>query len=159
MKKLNNKWYIPVIIILLILCLVLLFVKCEHNKNEQSLPRDDSASDWSGEQNLSKPTVDNKPAIAIPCFPDLIFESGTVKQNVNFYNPEINDCYFQMNLFIGYDLIWKSGNVAPGKGFYEIELSKPLHQGEYNGDMLIKCYKQNGTELNSARVKFKITVE
>ena len=102
--------------------------------------------------------VNNKPAIAIPGIKEIIFTAGDRKQKVNFYNPKENDCYFQMNLYAEDKLIWKSGYVSPGNGYYNIELNRTFSTGTLQGFLLIKCYKQDGTELNSAKVKFQITV-
>ena len=63
-----------------------------------------------------------------------------------------------MNLYAEDELIWKSGNISPGNGYYDIELNKNLSEGEQQGYLLIKCYKQDGTESNSAKVKFNIIV-
>lgn len=102
--------------------------------------------------------VNDKPAIAIPGIKEVTFIAGKKEQKVNFYNPQNNDCYFQMNLYVDDDLVWKSGNIAPGNGYYNIELNKVFPEGERQGYLLIKCYKPNGTELNSARVKFNVSI-
>ena len=157
----NKNKLIPTLVILLIICLVLiilLFSKCGNNQSAQNLYSDSAAVTWNGEQDISNPTVDNKPAIAVPGIKELTFIAGQKTQKVNFYNPSINKCYFQMNLYAEDEIIWKSGNVAPGNGYYDIELNKTLPVGERQGYLLIKCYKQNGTELNSAKIKFKITI-
>lgn len=159
-NKKRNKLIIPVVV-LLITCLVLviaLFSKCSSKQPAQNISPDDSAVTWNGEQSISKPTVDNKPAIAIPGIKEMTFIANQKEQKVNLQNPQINDCYFQMNLYAEDELIWKSGNVSPGNGYYDIKLNKSLSEGERQGYLLIKCYKQDGTELNSAKVKFKIIV-
>jgi len=157
---LSNKKSIPIIITLLIICLVLilcLFVKCE--QSQTNLTPDDSAVHWDGEQELSRPIVNDKPAIAIPGIKEIVFSTGTKTQQVNFYNPEENDCYFKMGLYADDELLWESGNVAPGDGYYTIELNKSLPAGERVGLLHIRCFKQDGTELNSAQVKFNLIVQ
>ena len=147
------------IIALLIICLVLIFVKCEHDESQTNITPDDSAVHWEGEQDLSKPIVNDKPAIAIPGIKELVFSAGTKTQQVNFYNPEENNCYFKMGLYVDGDLMWESGNVAPGDGYYTIELNKSLPAGERVGLLHIRCFKQDGTELNSAQVKFNLIIQ
>lgn len=88
----------------------------------------------------------------------LTFVANQTIQQVNFYNPENNDCYFQMNLYVANELVWKSENVQPGYGYYEIELSRKLKQGEYPAYLNIKCYNPNGEELNSANIRFDLNV-
>ena len=158
--KKKNK-LIPIVVILLIACLVLiiiLFSKCGNEQPAQNLNTDDSAVTWNGEQDILKPSVDNKPAIAIPGIKEMIFVSNQKEQKVNLYNPPANNCYFQMNLYAEDKLIWKSGNIAPGNGYYDIELNKTLPKGEKQAYLLIKCYRKDGTELNSAKVKFNLIV-
>lgn len=158
--KKRNK-LIPIVVILLIACLgliVLLFSKCGNEQPAKNLNPDNSAVTWNGEQNISKPTVDNKPAIAIPGIKEMILISDQKEQKVNLYNPPTNNCYFQMNLYAEDELIWKSGNISPGNGYYDIELNKTLPKGERQGYLLIKCYRKDGTELNSAKVKFNLIV-
>ena len=138
--------------------MICLLAKCGKDSPVGSLPSDDSAVSWQGEQSITKPMVNNKPAIAIPGIKEIIFTAGDRKQKVNFYNPKENDCYFQMNLYAEDKLIWKSGYVSPGNGYYNIELNRTFSTGTLQGFLLIKCYKQDGTELNSAKVKFQITV-
>ena len=58
------------------------------------------------------------------------------------------------------ELLWQSGYVKPGDGYYEIELSRALPEGENfkNGCLRIQCYKLDGTTLNSAKVNFKLMI-
>jgi len=138
--------------------LICLLAKCGNDAPAGSLPPDGNAVSWQGEQSITKPMVNNKPAIAIPGIKEIVFTAGDRKQKVNFYNPKENDCYFQMNLYAEDKLVWKSGNVSPGNGYYDIELNRVFQSGTLQGYLLIKCYKQDGAELNSAKVKFKIDV-
>ena len=90
----------------------------------------------------------------------MVFIADQTTQKVNFYNPEINDCLFLMSLYVDEELLWQSGYVKPGDGYYEIELSRALPEGENfkNGCLRIQCYKLDGTTLNSARVSFKLMI-
>ena len=160
-SKRENKLLIPMVILLTV-CAVLvigLISKCGNNKSSELINQEDNAVTWNGEQDISRPMINDKPAIAIPGINELTFVANQKKQKVNFYNPEVNTCYFQMNLFVDDECLWKSGNVAPGNGYYEIELDKSLPVGNKQGYLLIKCFKQNGAELNSARVKFNVIIE
>ena len=49
-----------------------------------------------------------------------------------------------MILFINKEQLWQSGYVAPGTGFYEIELDHSLQAGEYDGCLKIQCFRENG---------------
>lgn len=160
-KNKNKNKFISIVVILLITCLiliVLLFSKCNSKQPTQNLNPDNSAVTWNGAQDISKPTVDNKPAIAILGIKEMVLIANQKGQKVNLYNPPANNCYFQMNLYAEDELIWKSNYVAPGNGYYDIELNKTLSKGERQGYLLIKCYRKDGTELNSAKVKFNLIV-
>lgn len=51
-----------------------------------------------------------------------------------------------MTLFIDNQQYWQSaGGVEPGKGYYD-------------GCLLVECFKEDGTVLNSAKVKFNVKV-
>lgn len=64
-----------------------------------------------------------------------------------------------MTLFVDDKQYWQSpGVIEPGKGYYEIELDELLESGDYDGALLTECFKDDGTVLNSAKVKFDVTV-
>ena len=164
MKKRNK--LLPLVIILIILCVSLIIgvvVISQNNRDSNAgnfLPIDNAADDWNGNQELPKASLGDKPAIAIPGFNELVFIADQTTQKVNFYNPEINDCLFLMRLYVDEELLWQSGYVKPGDGYYEIELSRALPEGENfkNGCLRIQCYKLDGTTLNSAKVNFKLMI-
>ena len=49
--------------------------------------------------------------------------------------------------------------LAPGKGYYEIEVDNMPAVGDYAGKLQIKCYTEDGTELNGAVVIFDLLVK
>lgn len=64
-----------------------------------------------------------------------------------------------MNLYVNDELLWQFGNIAPCKGYYQIELKKPFNKCNVaDGYLKIRCFKNNGAELNSATVKFKTII-
>lgn len=85
-----------------------------------------------------------------------MFIANQTEQPVNFYNPQENSCLFQMSLYVDDNLLWESGYVQPGDGYYTITLNKSLESGEYSGSLLINCFLVDGTELNSAKVEFTL---
>ncbi len=125
------------------------------NKDGKLLDLDNGAVNWNGNQNTNNYYGSNSDSIAIPGYDSLILKSGQTKQQVNFHNPQSNDCLFLMSLIIDGKEFWRSGYVEPGKGYYTIELTEPLTDGEYEGYLYIRCFFSDGTELNSAKVDFK----
>ncbi len=162
-NKMKNK-LLPVVIVLILLCISLVIgvvvISQNNNNTGNFLPIDDAADDWNGNQQLPKASLGDKPAISIPGFNELVFIADQTTQKVNFYNPQNNNCLLLMSLYVDDELLWQSGYVKPGDGYYEIELSRALPEGENfkNGCLRIQCYKLDGTTLNSARVNFKLMI-
>jgi hypothetical protein len=127
-------------------------------KPKERLQPDSNASEWEGKQDLDKLKTDVK-QIAIPGTESLVFTADQKEQKVNFYNPKSNDCLMVFVLFVEDEEVWRSGYCAPGNGYYNIELSKPLEEGEYNARLLHECFKEDGAALNSANVRFKLYVQ
>ena len=146
--------------ILLLLSIFLLLRSCNNeSKKPSSLPQDSDAADWNGNQNIDNYYGEKAPGIAIPGFDSLILVANQTRQNVNFHNPEKNDCLFLIGLYINNKLMWESnGYIAPGKGYYNIELTEELPEGNYVGYLYYRCFYSNGTELNSAKVELNVIV-
>lgn len=124
---------------------------------------DEGAVDWQGEQPQSRPqTGDGQAGIAIPGYKSITLKADTKEQQVNFYNPEVNDCYFVMSLILPDGTkVWQSKMIAPGKGLYQITLDKTIPAGTYEDSILkYECYKQddNLTQLNGGEVKLILEV-
>ena len=150
------------IIVLLFLLVVLLLRSCDKNSDtiKELLPFDELAQEWVGKQDLPN-GAENGGRIQVPGFSTLVFNADQKSQKVNFYNPEENNCLFLMTLYVDEGReVWKSGYVQPGRGYYDIELNETLEKGEYNNAyLLINCFREDGTALNSARVEFNLTVK
>lgn len=123
-----------------------------------TMPTDQGVVAWTGEQDLQQPEVEQE-MIAIPGYESMTFSADSVKQKVNLWNPETNTCLFHMRLLVGEEQIWESDFVKPGYGFYEIDLAHPLTVGEYGAYLVIECFREDGTALNSAKVKFDLFVQ
>ena len=148
-----------IVCVLLLLSGFLIFRSCDKDEpNTPSLPQDSNAVDWNGQQQL--PGASGQAGkICIPGFDSLVFLAGQTKQKVNFYNPAANkDRLFLMTLFIEDSVYWKSGYCPSGSGYYDIELSEPLLEGEYSGYLKIQVFKTDGTEVNGAKVAFNLLV-
>lgn len=159
MKKLEKKHYIFILLLLLIGLLILCLRSCEDNSSiKDLLPIDEIAENWEGKQQLPNEKQESG-QIEIPGFETLVFTENQKNQKVNFYNPENNNCLFQMNLFVDNIEYWKSGYVSPGKGYYNIELTDTLKSGRYDAYLLYNCYKEDGTKLNGAEVQFELIVQ
>lgn len=158
--KMNRRWLLFGVIIFLFCTLILLLRCCNADTTPQSpcdgLVADEGAVDWEGNKNATE--KQQQGAIAVPGFDKLTFKANQIYQQVNFNNPEGNNCYFLMTLYVENEEYWQSGYVEAGKGYYNIELYKPISAGEYDAELLIQCFRSTGIELNSARIDFDLTV-
>lgn len=157
----KEKIFIILLALLLIIAIsIVIYLLCSNSSTspDLSLPTDNNAVQWEGNQSLNNPNNNGK-GIAIPGINSLVFRSGQTLQKVNFYNPSENNCLFLMTLYIDDNIYWQSGFVEPGKGFYTIDLLQVVDVGEYQGALKIQCYKPDGTTLNSAKVTFDLIVE
>lgn len=97
--------------------------------------------------------------ISIQGFNKICFLSGTLNQQVNFYNPETNDCV--MNFCIKMpdgNILWEIENIYPGYGIYEIKLNKELEKGTYSDCTFVtRCFRDD-VELNGCIIKFNLYV-
>ncbi len=154
----KNKKILVVLVLLILLFIALIALFLRKPKPKPSLQPDSNASEWEGKQDLEKRKSEIK-QIAIPGFDSLVFNADQTEQRVNFYNPKENDCLIVFSLHVGDEEIWRSGYCEPDKGYYTIELSKPLEKGSYDARLLNECYRQDGTPLNSANVQFTLYVQ
>lgn len=146
------------IIMILLLVGITIFFFFGRSGKKDLLPTDNNAEEWNGDQKLPFGAKSDDKTIKIPGISSLVFIADQKEQKVNFYNPEENDCLFRMTLYIEDKQYWQSGYIDPGKGYYDITLDDMLKSGDYNGALLIECYKEEGTALNSAKVEFKLKV-
>lgn len=167
-EKTNDKskttiFFITVVLIVGVIIILLLMRGCScFNRTalQNDIDVDTSAVDWNGNQRLDGfGNGDNSDRIAIPCFDGLTFKSNQITQKVNIYNPEYNTCYMVFNLIVNDETIWQSGNVAPSKGYYEIELAHGLPCGVYGASLFIECFDRNGNPLNNGLSDFTLYVQ
>lgn len=109
------------------------------------------------------PAEDGPAQIAIPGYEALTLQAGAKKQSIRLPNPEENDCYFQISLYLADDtLLWQSDLIKPGKTSAPITLSRPLEPGTYPGATLrYACFRldREKTPLNGAETKLTLWVQ
>jgi len=109
-------------------------------------------------------TLDFVPAtekgkINIPGFTGIYLTPGQLNQKVNFYNPDGNNCYFVLSLYLSDDtMIWESDYIAPGETITDITLLEPLQKGLYQNCVLrYQCFSlSDKTELNGTTQRIEI---
>lgn len=144
-------------IIALIIVLLLIAIGVANNKN---IGVETEGQTWTGKKNTQ--VKKESDSIAIPGFESMTFIKNEKKQAVNLYNPEINTCYFKLSIILpNGEKIWESKLIEPGKGIYDIELTKEITEGQYENTILkYECFSMNKeqTQLNGSEVKFVLKV-
>ena len=103
----------------------------------------------------------NTNSISIPGFERLTFQARQTEQQVDFYNPEQNNCYFEIMLLLPDETeIFRSGLLAPGKTITSITLQHALEPGVYERAILrYSCYSIGNMEpLNGTDTIFDLEV-
>ena len=125
----------------------------------RGLDLEEGAVDWEGVQ--SRDTGGVTTGIAIPGYKSITIDADTTKAEVNFVNPEGNPCYFIISLLLDDGtVLYQSKMVEPGKGLYEITLSRPLEPGEYGATVKYETLSLTDlSPLNGAEVKISLIAE
>ena len=87
---------------------------------------------------------------------------------VDFYNPQENKGLFYLTFELrvrdsspqGYEVLYTSGFVEPGKHIYEIELSREMKKGVYDAVIHVQPYRmdQEMTRTNNADIVTRLIV-
>lgn len=127
---------------------------------EKKVDIDESAVPWQGEK--TRHTGQKQKGITIPAFGSITLRANTLEQAVSLFNPESNDCYFVISLYLPDKTeIWKSKMILPGKGLYQIRLKQKVAAGKYENSIVrYECYKMDKqlTKLNGSDVKLELEV-
>lgn len=118
-----------------------------------------------------KPEKENteEQGVAISGKGSIIASEGEREATVDFYNPEENSglyyLTFELRLYNdseqGYEVLYTSGLVEPGKHINEITLSRKLEKGEYKAAVHVQPYRmnENKTPTNNADMEIKLIVQ
>lgn len=100
--------------------------------------------------------------ITIPGFDSMTIKAGETKAKAHIYNPEDNNCYFEISIILKNSEreIYKSKLIKPGQNLYEIQLNKAMSKGTYDAVLHYNTYTTDGsyTPLNGANIPFELVV-
>ena len=111
------------------------------------------------------------PGVAIPGWASLTLPADTtkIKGSVDFYNPEANEGWYYLTYELrlpdssaqGYEVLYTSGLIEPGKHIQSITLSRGLPAGEYDAVIHVQPYTldEEMTPLNNADLKTTLVVK
>lgn len=101
--------------------------------------------------------------IKVPGYSTIYVPQGAKEVEVNFFNPEENDVYFEICLVIAdtEEEIYKSKLLSPGQHLYSIELNDTLDKGTYDMNIIYNTYSmdEDYTPKNGATVACELVVE
>lgn len=156
-QKADRRKYIIIILVLLLFGAILYIIFAQNPKT--LLAPDQSAVTFSGFRKTQSKSIEQR-GIAIPGLESLVFVADQKEQKVNFFNPAENEgILIALSLVVDDAVLWQSGNIEAGKGYYDIELSEPLKAGTYDAYLVYDCFTSEGIKLNSAQVKFTLYVQ
>lgn len=151
----QKKAIILVVLIMLVVMIVILVRSCG-NEPISDVPQtemQDNKLDFTPSGNGSKN------AITIPGMTGLTMKAGQLEQTVDFYNPEQNECYFRISLYLSDNtLIYQSDYIAPSEHVTDISLKQVLECGVYGKCRLVyDCFAlEDKSALNSGEVILEI---
>lgn len=137
-----------IIFFLVIVLVVVLFFTFRNILNNNSAVK---------EKSITEKNVD---LIDIPGFDKITFKADSEKQNILFYNPDKNNCYFQISIITDDGtVLWKSDLVKPSEKIESIELNKKIEKGSFSAIIKYDCFTlEDKSSLNGAEVKVTIDV-
>ena len=159
MTKKQKRILVICLLCAVVILAVVLFRSCdkptESQKQEQASSTADNSLDYI-------PYIDdNNNQITIPAVNGFNFTSDSLKQTVDLYNPETNNCYFVISLQLSDSTeLFKSDYLKPGETLDTITLNQTLQRGLYNNCKLIyNCFDiDNKSPLNGGNVVLEIDV-
>ncbi len=110
----------------------------------------------------------SSPGVTVAGFSALTIPPDIDTVPIDLYNPiENNGLYYMTFEFRlpddseeGFEVLFKTGYVAPGKHIYQVTLSHRLPAGEYTVQMLIQPYRMSDlTPTNNVSAVVKLTVK
>lgn len=110
------------------------------------------------------------PNIVMPGWGTITVKADSTEIDVPFKNPDANEGYYYMTFALmiengeaegGYETLYQSGLVEPGKFLNTITLSRPIPPGTYEAIVHIQPYTMDDsrTATNNGNVKIKLIAE
>lgn len=160
--RVSNTALLLIVAVLLVANILLAYTLYNsRNNSETSGTHGGQAAETSGSTitPVDDESVSNN-GISIPGYTVLKFTTGSLEQNIMLYNPDVNNCYFIVSIWIGGDELFRSLALYPGDEIRKVELSSALETGSYEGSIVYECYAIDGGEkLNGAKIDVEIEVK
>lgn len=166
MKKNTKKNKVKnIVIIALILLVIGLLVTLDSQRYfvsdtiHEILRIDDNAVDVTDEEQPGSEAA----SIEIPGYGSMTLKADRIVQEVFLHNPEGNNCYFLISLFLPDGTrLYQSGLIPPGKVIYSAEFSIEVSAGTYENAILqYQCFRlsEEREKINGARTHLTLIFE
>lgn len=168
----NTKYKRAVLVCLLIVLLLLLLYSIQHAGSRAVLgPFHGYGSgvelvvDPHAENTLPQETADSlEEGVVIVGRESMTISAGTKEADVDFYNPRENKQQYYLTFELrlcndsgaGYETLYTSGLVEPGRHIYHITLSRELEKGEYEAVVHVQPYRMNAERTMTNNVDMRI---
>lgn len=131
--------------------------------SKAALDIDPNAKNWTGSDPDDRGgDTGSSAGIKIPGYPSITIPKDTTDVRMALLNPEGNPCYFKFEIVLKDDdyTLYTSKLVPPGQASKDVELKKPLAEGEYDATIKITTLSLDGeTPLNGANVETVLIVK
>lgn len=155
-EVLRQKKAILLVVLIVLVAVIIIFVRSCGNEPALYVPQTETQNN---ERDFTPSGDGNKNAITIPGMTGLTMKAGQLEQTVDFYNPEQNECFFKISLYLSDNtLIYQSDYIAPSEHITDIALMQVLERGIYGKCRLVyDCFAlDNKAALNSGEVILEI---
>ena len=130
------------------------------DKSKPALEIDPSAGDWGMDYDYGE--KHDKNGIQIPGRESVCIEKNKKNVKMDLANPKDNKCYFYFKVILDdvAETIYESKAVPPGQSIRNVNLTRPLPEGEYSAVIDISTVSLDGTTpLNGARTRLRLIVK
>ncbi|MDR1567829.1 MAG: hypothetical protein LBS33_04045 [Streptococcaceae bacterium] len=123
----------------------------------------DVEADPSAEDKAKKSEASQSKGIEISGYPEVHITAGSTEMAIPLENPKGNPCYFKYTLKLADtdEVLYESGDIAPGKFVNTQTLSRPLEKGEYDAVFEVRTLSlsEPHVAMNGVNLKTKLIVE
>lgn len=132
---------------ILLLAAVGIFFLLRSQKNSGPVTNNPNEFEFEAEQTQQTQAAGETPGIEIPGYSIIPVAANTTDVEIDLYNPEGNDVYFQISFFLkdSGDLLYESKLIQPGQHLYNITLTQPLAPGDYDITIQYATFSTDGS--------------
>ncbi len=155
MNKKQRNMLIWIILIVLVAAIGIFFL-IRSQANKGPVTNNPDSFEFEAEQTQQTQAAGETPGIEIPGYSIIPVAANTKDVEIDLYNPEGNNVYFQISFFLkdSGELLYESKLIQPGQHLYNISLTQPLAPGDYDITIQYATFSADGsfTPRNGANV-------